>query len=134
MVILMRRAHAAILNSESFKSRIKILGKIPASGTTKDVQIIVQEGWIGFKRSNWSKYQSKVSIEVQNKYLNYLIDPIFQGVNMLFVLSFENNADRTTHMGYVLPKVETKDYNFEIDRIKFFWLPSKKWYENIWKH
>ena len=44
MVILMRRAHAAILNSESFKSRIKILGKIPASGTTKDVQIIVQEG------------------------------------------------------------------------------------------
>ena len=39
----------------------------------------------GFKRTiNWNKYQSKVSIARQNQYLDYLIDPIFQGVNRLF--------------------------------------------------
>ena len=40
----------------------------------------------GFKRtSNWNKHQSKISTERQNQYLDYLIDPSFQGVNRLFV-------------------------------------------------
>ena len=44
----------------------------------------------GFKRTiNWNKYQEKVSTEGQNKFLDYLIDPRFQGVNRL-VLLFEN--------------------------------------------
>ena len=35
----------------------------------------------GFKRTtNWNKYQSKVTIQVQNRYLDYLIDTSFQGV------------------------------------------------------
>ena len=47
----------------------------------------------GFKRKiNWNKYQSKISVQAQNQYLDYLVDPSFQGVNRLFVLSFENNA------------------------------------------
>ena len=67
----------------------------------------------GFKRIiNWNKFQSKVSIERQNQHLNYLIDPSFQGINRLFVLSFENNVDITGNTGYFLPKVTTKDYNF----------------------
>ena len=33
----------------------------------------------------------------QNGYLNHLINPSFQGVNILFVLSFENQNDRTSH-------------------------------------
>ena len=33
---------------------------------------------------NWNKYQLKVSIERPDQYLNYLIDPSFQGVNRLF--------------------------------------------------
>ena len=42
----------------------------------------------GFKRAiNWNNYQSEVLIERQNQYLDYLIEPIFQGVNRLFVLS-----------------------------------------------
>ena len=32
----------------------------------------------------------------QNRSLNHLINPIFQGVNRLFVLSFENESDRTS--------------------------------------
>ena len=43
---------------------------------------------------NWNKYQSRVSTQAQNQYLNYLIDPIFQGVNRLFMLSFEDNTVR----------------------------------------
>ena len=44
----------------------------------------------GFKRIiNWNKHQSDPKI-YGKKYLNHLIDPGFQGVNRLFVLSFEN--------------------------------------------
>ena len=67
---------------------------------------------LGFKITiSWNKYQSKVIIERQNQYLGYIIDPIFQGVNRFFVLSFEHNAVRTGHREYFLRKVEIKDYN-----------------------
>ena len=49
----------------------------------------------GFKETtNQDKYQSKVSSERQNQYFDFLIYPIFQGANRLFVLSFENEDDR----------------------------------------
>ena len=43
------------------------------------------------------KYQSKVTIQRQNQYLDYLIDPSFSGVNRLFVLSFEDNKRKTIY-------------------------------------
>ena len=44
----------------------------------------------GFKRTtNRNKYQSNISAERQNQYLDYLINPSVQGVNQLFVLSFK---------------------------------------------
>ena len=47
----------------------------------------------GFKKTiNRNKYQLKVSIERQNHNLDYLIETSFKGVNILFVLSFEDNA------------------------------------------
>ena len=50
----------------------------------------------GFKRTiNWNKYQSKKSREERNQYFDYLIDPSFQGVNRLFVLSFEDKGQRS---------------------------------------
>ena len=55
--------------------------------------------------TNCNKYQSKVSTQAQNQYLNYLIDPNFQGMYTIFVLSFENYAVRTE---YFLPKVKLK--------------------------
>ena len=54
-------------------------------------------------------------MHAQNRYLNYLVDLSFQGVNRFFVLSFENEDDRTSHSTYYLPKVEIKDYNVTTD-------------------
>ena len=74
----------------------------------------------GLKRTfNWNKCQSKLTKENQKQYLDYIIDPGFQVVDRLFVLSFENNADRTKHTGYFLPKIEIKDYNAMIDGQNF---------------
>ena len=43
----------------------------------------------GFKRTiNWNKYESNIKRYAQNRYLNHLINPSFQGVSRLFVLSF----------------------------------------------
>ena len=54
----------------------------------------------------------------QNQYLNHLVDPNFQGVNRLFVLSFEDENGRTLHSEYYLPKVEIKDYDVKINGAK----------------
>ena len=49
---------------------------------TNDYAILLQQLESGFQRTiNWNKYQTKVTIQARNQYLNYLIDPIFQGVN-----------------------------------------------------
>ena len=91
----------------------------------------------GFKRRvNWNKYQSDPKTYVQSRYLNLLVNPSLQGVNRLFVLSFENENDRTSHSTYYLPKVEIKDYNVMIDGKNFFDQPVKNdkvTYENIRK-
>ena len=69
---------------------------------------------------NWNKYQAKVSLDRQNHYLDFLIDPSFQEVKRPFVLPFQNENDRKVHIGCFLPNVETKYYNFMIDGIFFF--------------
>ena len=180
-----------IVQSKYFKSKIKIIGKTPADGNTKDVEIIVLRKYLSnfrrtpemllincevnliltwsrdcaiansrgegkfvitetklyvpfvtlstqdnakllqqlktsFKRTiSWNKYQSNLKTYPQNRYLNHLGDPSFQGVNRLIVLSFENEADRTSHSTYYLPKVEIKDYNVPIDGKNFFDQPVK---------
>ena len=59
--------------------------------STQDNSKLLQQLKAGFKRTiNWNKYQSKKSTKAQNRYLDFLISPSFQGVNRLFVLSFEN--------------------------------------------
>ena len=75
------------------------------------------------KTINWNKYQSNVSIERTNQFLNYLIDPCFQGVNRLFILSFDDNGYQTRYKWYFLPTVEIKDYNVMNDRENFFDMP-----------
>ena len=52
--------------------------------------------------------------------MNILVDPNFQGLNRLFVLSFENDDDRKSYKRYYLLTVEIKDYNVEIDGRNFF--------------
>ena len=84
--------------------------------STQDNAKLLQQLKSGFKRTiNWNKYESNIKTFAQNRYLNHLINPSFQGVNRLFVLSFENENDRTSHSNYYLPKVEIKDYNVMID-------------------
>ena len=150
-----------LADSESFKSKVKITGKTPNNGNTKDVQIIVPlkylrnfwrtlemslincevnliltwskdclitnstgEGKFAitetklyvpvltlstkdsekllqqlksvFKKTiSWNKYESSIKTFAQNRYLNYLINPCFQRVSILFVLPFENENGRT---------------------------------------
>ena len=74
---------------------------------------------------NWNEYKSKVITHTQSQYLDYLIDPSFQGVNRLFVLLLADNAHQTSYTGYFLPTAEIKHYNVMIDRM-FFWSNSKK--------
>ena len=61
----------------------------------------------------------KYKTYAQNRYLNHLINPSFQGVNRLFLLSFENEDQRKLHSTYYLPKVEIKDCNVMIDGKSF---------------
>ena len=52
----------------------------------------------GFERKmSWNKYLSKPGLLAQNANLNNLIEPSFQGVNRLFVVAFENDAQRTSN-------------------------------------
>ena len=91
----------------------------------------------GFKRTiNWNKYESNIKTFAQNRCLNHLINPSFEGVNRLFVLSFENENGRTSHSTYYLSKVEIKDHNVVIDDKNFFYQPINsmtRTYKNIRK-
>ena len=70
-----------------------------------------------------------------NPYLDYLIDYSFQRVNTLFVLSFENTADRKLLTKYHLVTVEIKDYNVMSEGQNIFDQPVKnavkKAFENL---
>ena len=84
--------------------------------STQDHAKLLQQLKSGFKRTtNRNKYQSKISAQRPNQYLDYLIEPSFQGVNKYFVLSFENNEHQSCYKQCFLPTVETKDYNVMID-------------------
>ena len=103
--------------------------------STQDNAKLLEQLKSGFKRTiDWKKYQSKVTIQESNLNLDYLIDPSFQGVKIIFVLSFENITDRTIHIEYYLLKVEIKDYNVMIQRKNIFDQPVKtsiRTYDNI---
>ena len=89
---------------------------------------------LGFKRtSSWNTYQSKPESLRENQYLNHLINTSFQG---LFVLSFENDAQRISNKRYYFPNIEIKDHNFMIEAKNLFDQPAKNdeiTYENIRK-
>ena len=88
--------------------------------SNKDTAKLFEQLKLSFKKIiNWNKYQSKMSIERQNQYLDYLVDLIFQRVNSLFVLSFEDNVVRTGYTRYFHPAVEIQDYNVMIDGKNF---------------
>ena len=130
-----------VISYATGKTKFKIKDtKLYVSVVTLSIQDnakLLQELKSGFKRTiNWKKYQSNIKTYTQNRYLNHLVDPSYQGVGILFVLSFENEAGRTSHSTYYLPKAEIKDYNVMIDGKNFFDQPINsdfKTYENIRK-
>ena len=73
----------------------------------------------------WNKYRLGMTDQTENNNLNYLIDPTFTNVNRLFVLSFENENDRTSFWKYYIPNIQIKDFNKLIDRKSFFNTPIK---------
>ena len=86
--------------------------------STQDNAKLLQQLKSAFKRtSSWNKYTSKPE----------LVEPSFQGINRLFVLSFENDAKRISNKRYYLPNVEIKDYNVVIDGRNFFDQPVKNY-------
>ena len=61
--------------------------------STQDNAKLLPQLKSGFKRTiSWNKYLPKPELLAQNANLNHLIEPRFQGVNRLFVLEFQNDA------------------------------------------
>ena len=78
---------------------------------------------------------AKTINQAQNRYLEYLTGPSFQGVNRLFILSFKDANDRESHKQYYLPTMEINN-DIMIDGTNFFDQPIKghlKTYDNIRK-
>ena len=104
------------LKQQKFRITDSIRYVLVITLSTQCNEKLLQQLKSSFKRTIYcNKYQPKVSSERQNQYLDFLIDPSFQEVNRLFVLSFENMEDRKVHTEYYLPKVETKDYHVMIN-------------------
>ena len=93
---------------------------------TEDDNNFLEQLKSGFKRAiKWNKYRSEMTNQTKTNNLNYLIDPTFNKVNILFVLSFEDEEDRTSFLKYYVPKVEIKDFNVLIHGKSFFDVPVK---------
>ena len=103
--------------------------------STQDNAKLLPQLKSGFKRTiSWNKYLSKPELLAQNPNLNHLIEPRIQGVNRLFVLAFEDDAQRTSNKRHYIPNVEIKDYNVMVDEKMLFDKPvknNKVTYENI---
>ena len=63
--------------------------------STQDNAKLLPQLKSGFKRTiSWNKYLAKPELLAQNANLNHLIEPTFQRVNRLFILAFEDDAQR----------------------------------------
>ena len=82
---------------------------------------LLQQLKSGFKITiGWNKYLWKPEWLAENPNLNHLVEPSFQGVNGIFVLGFENDAQRISNKRYYLPNIKMKDYNVMNDGKNFF--------------
>ena len=98
--------------------------------SAKDNASFIKQQNDGFKRSvYWNEYKSVgdegiVADAIAPKRIQ--LDPSFQGVNRLFVLTFndvegdDNRVERNSHRKFYLPRVDIKDYNVIIDGRSFY--------------
>ena len=95
-------AYPAIVapSSPTFKMKETKLYVPVVTLSKENVTKLLEQLKQGFKRTiKWNKYRSQMTVQNNNNNLNYLIDPTFNNVNRLFVLSFqrivaENNATK----------------------------------------
>ena len=104
---------------------------VPVVTLSKEIDTkLLEQLKTGFKRTiKWNKYRSQITVQSDNKKLNYLIDPTFPKVSRLFVLSFARDAEgdnRDYFSDYYVPNVQIKDFNVLIDGKRFFDFPVKK--------
>ena len=89
--------------------------------STHDDNKLLEQLKTEFKRTvKWNKYRSEITNQTKTDNLNHLIDPKLIKVNRFFVLSFENEDDRTSSSNYYMPSIEIKDFNAVIDNKSFF--------------
>ena len=83
----------------------------------------------GFKRSvYWNEYKSKIKTKNldDDNITRFPLDASFQGVNRLFVLTFENTnngnkkVERGSHRKYFIPGVDITKYNVLVDGRKSY--------------
>ena len=100
---------------------------VPVITLSKDDQIkLLTNLKSGFRREIiWNKYMSQISTHAINNNLNISIDPVFTNVDRLFVLAYQDDADRQSFSEFYLPRVMIQDYNVIINKLSFFDLPIK---------
>ena len=125
----------AVFDHSSANVTFKITGtKLYVTVVTYDNKLFEQLK-LGLKRTiRWNKCRSEMSNQTKTNNLNYLIEPTFNKVNRLFVLSIENEEDRTSFLKDYTPKVKTKDFNVLIDGKRFFDMSIKKQRRKIRKN
>ena len=57
---------------------------------------------------------------VDTEHKSLIIDPTFNKVNILFVLAFPNEEEKSSFSKYYTPSIEVKDYNVLIDLQPFY--------------
>ena len=98
----------------------KFYVSVITSSTKENIKLLKQLE-SGFKRTiNWNKYLAKTTNQARKSYLDYIIDPSFQGANRLFVLFFKDDDGRESRKQYYLSTVEIKNHNIMIDGRNFF--------------
>ena len=98
----------------------KLYVSVITSSTKENIKLL-QQLESGFKRTiNWNKYLAKTTNQARKSYLDYIIDPSFQGANRLFVLFFKDDDGRESRKQYYLSTVEIKNHNIMIDGRNFF--------------
>ena len=96
----------------------------------------------GFKRSvYWNKYKIIPNkIYNENDYIRQLLDASYQGVQILFILAYDNTGinpvTANSHRRYFIPRIKIENYNIEIDGRNFYDQPindSIKQYDEVRK-
>ena len=73
--------------------------------STDDNAKLLQQLKSQFKRTiNWNKHEPKTTSQnALNQYFDFVLEASFQGVNRIFVLTFNGNDCRIGHSRYYLP-------------------------------